>query len=296
MCKRTKKGGLRIDDFRLAIGRIRGASLFSSDPQWSIGSRQFSSVPLRSVEVACATLVVLAGVAGSAPASDARGGSAATVATIPAAPVPDISSDVLFRELLTHNHWRESQLQSYSVKRVYRLTNDKGALSAEEHVALDFEAPGTKTYTITSQEGSAAVRHLVFQRLLDSEVETAGGRSRNDSSISPWNYRFQIVGDDQLNGRSCYVVDVTPTHKAKYLFRGKVWIDSQDFAVAKIDGEPALNPSWWTRKIHFVRQYEKIGNFWLPRSDESVNQVRIFGTHILTIEHQDYTVAARKRD
>ena len=245
---------------------------------------------LRPVWVAGAMVVILAGLAGRVLASDARGGRVPVAVPSPTGPAETLSSDALFQELLSHNQWRQDHLKGYSVKRVYRVTNGKGALSAEEQVSLEFEAPGTKKYTITSEKGSAAVRRLVFKRLLDSEVETAGGRSRTDSSISPSNYQLQVVGEEQLDNRPCYVVEATPTRNAKYLFRGKLWIDSQDFAVAKIDGEPAANPSWWTRKIHFVRRYQKIGDFWLPRSDESVNQVRIFGTHILTIEHQDYTV------
>ncbi len=246
--------------------------------------------------VAAAMVAILAGLAGPAgyaQASDARGGSVSAAPpnpAEPAGPLETLSSDALFQELLSHNQWRQDHLKGYSVKRVYRVTNGKGALKAEEQVSLEFEAPGTKRYTVTSEKGSSVVRRLVFKGLLDSEVETAGGRSRTDSSISPSNYQFQLVGEEQLDGRPCYVVDLTPTRDAKYLFRGKVWIDSQDFAVAQIDGEPAANPSWWTKKIHFVRRYQKIGDFWLPRSDQSVNQVRIFGTHILTIEHQDYTV------
>jgi len=203
-----------------------------------------------------------------------------------------ITSDTLFTELLDRNHWRDSQLQRYSVRRIYRVTNSKGALKAEEQVSLQFEAPGTKTYSVVLEKGSATVRRLVFKPLLESEVETAGGRSRHDSSITPSNYSLEVVGQEEIDGRPCYVVIATPLRKTKYLFKGKVWIDSADFAVVKIDGEPAKNPSWWTKKIHFVRQCEKIGDFWLPRTDESVTTVRVFGTHILTIEHQDYQVGS----
>jgi len=250
--------------------------------------------PVWVAGVIVAVLTGLAGLAGSAPASEARDERVSAAAPSPAGPALTISSEVLFQELLSHNQWREDRLRAYSVKRVYRVTNGKGALSAEEHVSLEFEAPSTKRYTVTSEKGSSAIRRLVFKRLLDSEVETAGGRLRRDNALSPANYRFDVLGEEQLDGRPCYLVEATPTRKAKYLFRGKLWIDAQDFAVAKVDGEPAANPSWWTKKIHFVRHFQKIGDFWLPRSDESVNQVRIFGTHILTIEHQDYEVAGSK--
>jgi hypothetical protein len=56
-----------------------------------------------------------------------------------------------------------------------------------------------------------------------------------------------------------------------YLFEGKVWIDSQDFAVVRIAGHPA-------KKLSF-------------RKDETFVQVRMYGQKVLTIEHQRYTVA-----
>jgi len=217
------------------------------------------------------------------------------LAAMPASTTGVVSGDAILQELVSHNEWRQSRLQGYSEKRIYRVVNEHGAVSAEEDVSVKFEAPDIKRYTVTAEHGSSVIRRLVFQRLLDSEVETAGGRLRRESAITPANYRFQFLGEDQLDGRPCYVVEATPTRKAKYLFEGKVWIDSEDFAVAKIEGQPANNPSWWTRKIHFVRRYEKVGDFWLPLSDESVNEVRIFGVYILSIEHQDYEVTTENQ-
>ena len=86
------------------------------------------------------------------------------------------------------------------------------------------------------------------------------------------------------------MVKAVPKRKDKFLFEGKVWIDAQDFAVAKIVGRPAKNPSFWIKQVDFVRQYQKIGEFWLPLQDESVSDVRIFGKRVLTIDHRSYVV------
>ena len=42
----------------------------------------------------------------------------------------------------------------------------------------------------------------------------------------------------------CYVPRATPKRVDKYLFPGKVWIDSQDLAVVRIEGHPAANLSF----------------------------------------------------
>ncbi len=166
----------------------------------------------------------------------------------------------------------------------------QGKLHAATTVRLHYTAPNTKSFETLCEEGSGTVRNLVFKKLIESEVETAAGRSHRDSSITPANYSFRVAGEEDLDGRHYFVVEAVPTRKDKYLFEGKIWIDSVDFAIAKIVGHPARNPSFWIRRVEFVRQYQKVGDFWLPFEDESTTQLKIFGTKILTIEHFDYIV------
>ncbi len=76
---------------------------------------------------------------------------------------------------------------------------------------------------------------------------------------------------------------------------GKVWVDGTDFAVTRIEGEPALNPSFWTKKSEIHHEYRKIQNFWLPVRNESVSYIRLGGRAILTIEYTDYHVIEAPR-
>jgi hypothetical protein len=43
-------------------------------------------------------------------------------------------------------------------------------------------------------------------------------------------------------------------------------------------------------KTDFKRRYQKIGDFWLPESNESKTKVRVFGTAVLSIEYGDYQI------
>jgi hypothetical protein len=85
-------------------------------------------------------------------------------------------------------------------------------------------------------------------------------------------------------------VQATPTRSDKYLFDGKVWIHAQDYAVVQIVGHPAKKLSMWVDKADFVRRYQKIGEFWLPLKDETSVHVRFYGSKILTIDHERYTI------
>ena len=67
-------------------------------------------------------------------------------------------------------------------------------------------------------------------------------------------------------------------------------MNAKDFAITRVEGEPAVNPSWWTLKTDFKRSYQKIGDFWLPESNESETKVRVFGTAVLSIEYRDYQI------
>jgi len=49
----------------------------------------------------------------------------------------------------------------------------------------------------------------------------------------------------------------------KYLFRGEICVNGNDFAVEPIDAEPAKNPSIWIKQTRIEHQYEKLGEFWL---------------------------------
>ena len=60
------------------------------------------------------------------------------------------------------------------------------------------------------------------------------------------------------NGCS-YVLSVEPKKSNKYLYRGKIRVNDQDFAVCGIQAEPAENPSFWITSTNIDETYEKSG-------------------------------------
>jgi len=201
-----------------------------------------------------------------------------------------LTGDEIFSRLMEHNRQRESLLRGYSVQREYSATNKSGKLYAAEEVRMTYAAPDEKTFVTLSARGSRLVRSLVFSRLMQSEVAAARGNERSDSSITPSNYRFEAIGAGEVGGRPCYAVQAIPIRKNKYLFEGQIWIDAEDFAIARIAARPATNPSFWIRHVEFVRTYSKVGIVWLPSKDETIADIRIHGRKILTIDHHNYVL------
>ena len=70
----------------------------------------------------------------------------------------------------------------------------------------------------------------------------------------------------------------------------KVWVDATDFAVTRIDAEPAQNPSFWTKRSEIHHEYMKVQDFWLPHRNESVSYIRLGGRATLTIDYGNYRV------
>jgi outer membrane lipoprotein-sorting protein len=209
----------------------------------------------------------------------------------PATVSAPFSADEVMQRVVKMNEQRANALESYSSIRSYHL--ECHCLSHKEAdmvVRAEYEAPNKKVFTIVSESGSGTVRSRVFKKLLEAEQESMREENQQRSAITPQNYTFQLTDYQEIGGNEFYVLEARPLTKNKFLFRGRIWVDAKDFAIAQVEGEPAVNPSWWTVKTDFKRSYQKIDSFWLPESNESGTKVRIFGTAVLTIKYGEYQI------
>jgi len=203
-----------------------------------------------------------------------------------------LNGDEIVVIMLERNRLRNEQLQGYSAVRTYEIRNLEGKLAAQAVVRVEYRAPDKKTFSKTSEKGPGIVRHLVFDRLIQSESETSSGREHHNSAITTANYTFTLAGEEEVGPYHCFVLEAAPKSKEKYLFEGKIWVDAQDFAIVKIAGHPAKKPSFWIKRADFVRQYQRIDGFWLPYRDETSVEVKIYGRRVFTVDHQEYVINA----
>jgi hypothetical protein len=157
-------------------------------------------------------------------------------------------------------------------------------------VAITYRRPNEEKFTIVSESGSALLNKRVLERLLQAELDSIQEENRRRTAIRPENYEFRLVGYERSPEHNFYVLQITPLTKNEFQFRGRIWVEGRDFAVARIEGEPAKNPSRWTRRNVVHVTYEKHGDFWLPARNETTTQVRIAGRSLLTIEYRDYHI------
>jgi outer membrane lipoprotein-sorting protein len=202
-----------------------------------------------------------------------------------------LSADEVMGRVVQMNELRAKALESYSSVRSYHLEcHCVSHKKADMVVRVDFHAPNKKEFTIVSESGSGTVRDRVFKKLLEAEQESMQDENQRRSAITPENYTFQVSDYEKTDADEFYVLDAQPRSKNKFLFRGRIWVNANGFAITRVEGEPAVNPSWWTVKTDFKRSYQKIDNFWLPESNESETKVRVLGTAVLSIEYRDYQI------
>lgn len=190
-------------------------------------------------------------------------------------------------QLVEHNQDRANRLRCYTSQRHYHLEYKGFPHSADATIDVEavYNAP-SKSFRVVSQTGSQKLINHVLKKLLKGEQDAAGEQPRN--ALTPANYNFALLETTTENDRRLFVLRVEPKVPSKFLFRGKIWVDAEDYAVARIEAEPAQNLSFWIRNTQIRHFYSKVGEFWLPKQNITRTKVRLGGTAILTIDFENY--------
>jgi len=203
---------------------------------------------------------------------------------------PLLSVDAIIDKLMAANARRSAQLRGFQGKRKYDLQYHSflGGHDASMEVLATYNAPDERTFSVISQRGSKLLLNRVLLKLLDSEKEAF--EHRKQVELSPENYKFDLVGTDDATGSDCYVLTVKPRKENKFLYAGKIWVDAHDFAVVRMEGQPAKSPSFWVRDTQIDSHWKKVGNFWFIAHNQSVSHIRMGGVATLNIDYEDYQI------
>lgn len=220
-------------------------------------------------------------------------GPAARIRAQPSPSAPareEVSLQEILDRMAVSESVRARTLHHYTSTRTYHFQNQRFRKTAEMTVRLTYRHPGLKDFEVLSESGPGVVRQKVLRRMVESETEASRDELRRLNQITSKNYDFRLARIDHDAGRRVYVLEAMPKGKSKYLIRGEVWVDAEDFAVSRIAGKPAKNPSIWIRDSRFVYRYAKFGAFWLPVSTDSEADALVFGHTEVKIRYQDYRI------
>jgi hypothetical protein len=214
------------------------------------------------------------------------------VAQTLSAQAPPLTATQVVANLQEKNKERAHALQQFQGTRIYRMQyhgfpSDR---DAEMVVKASYQAPASKQFTVVSQTGSKFVIEHVFKKLLEGEQEAGDEENRKRTALDATNYDFTLDRYEVTPAGAQYVLSVLPKSKNKFLYDGKIWVDAKDFAVVRIEAEPAKNPSFWIKKSEIKHTYIKVDDFWLPAENHTESVIRLGGRAILSIEYKDYKI------
>jgi hypothetical protein len=204
---------------------------------------------------------------------------------------PRLAVEEIVGRMVRADDGRVASLGGYTGTRRYRFENKRVDKRAEMVVRLTCTPTGGKTFELLSASGSAFVRDHVLEKMTEAEAESSQQSDHEQSRILPKNYDFRLIGTATSEGRPAYLLDLIPKTKNKFLIQGRIWVDAEDYAITRIEGSPAKNPSFWLKSVKIVHRYGKTGPFWLPVQNSSWAEARVFGPTDVTIEYFDYVLA-----
>ncbi len=182
---------------------------------------------------------------------------------------------------------RNSRLiEAYATSKTFTIVHD-GQTSARVVAALTFTAPDMKVFTVLESLGSDFMRTRIINRMMSAEIEIARGASQARAAITSDNYRFGTVREDG----DAYVIEVEPLRKDELLFKGEAWITKDGFHLKRIEGQPAKNPSFWTKRIRFVSEFMPVNGVWMQVRTVATVTMRVLGEYGLQAECGPYEMS-----
>jgi hypothetical protein len=212
---------------------------------------------------------------------------------VAAAPPPGkLTAEEIVSGMVERNLRRARALSAYQGTRVYHLEY-RGFLSsksADMVVDVKYRTPGTKEFSIRSESGSRLIIDRVFKRMLQTEEDAVSEENQSRIALNQENYRFTLAGVESTIAGPSYVLFVEPRTDNKLLYRGRIWVNAEDFAVERMEVSPAKSPSFWTKETNIEQVYAKVGDFWLPAMNRSGSDIRLGGHANFTIDYRDYKI------
>jgi hypothetical protein len=208
-------------------------------------------------------------------------------AAVPAAPPSPSVTEIVDRMVRAENE-RMAAFSGYTGMRRYQFENKKVNKRAQMTVRVTCDPAGIKNFEVTAEDGSGFVRSHIIRKMMEAEHQASAKGEHEQTRILPQNYDFRLVGEEAVEGRPAYILEISPKTKSQFSVRGRIWVDAEDFAITRLEGSPAKNPSFWIHSVKVVHRYERVGQFWLPVNDQSRAIARVFGETDVAIEYFDY--------
>lgn len=195
---------------------------------------------------------------------------------------PDASSIV--DRMLRAQQENKARVRPFTVKRGYFLLDKQDQQKAQVVANITVLPPDSKYYNIESSSGGMGEK--VLRDVLSKETESP--KDAQQKALSLENYDFQLLGDETIDGRRCFLLRMNPRREEKDLLRGRIWVDAENFNIRRVEGTPAKNPSWWIHDLHILMSFAEVDGMWLRTFTHAVANVRFKGRYVMESRDLEY--------
>jgi len=186
---------------------------------------------------------------------------------------------------------RIDRIADYTVTEHYMVFREKdGKPVAEMLVQTSYRKGSGKSYSILSQSGSSLWRDEVLGTLLENEKKMSLPGNVETALINGSNYEMKLDADPfaSLDGHDCLVLDITPRRSSQYLFKGKLWVDSHDFAIVQLQGTASKSAFFLAKAADVSRQYAEIEGLPMAMHAEAVSRSALLGETMVKVDYANY--------
>jgi hypothetical protein len=129
----------------------------------------------------------------------------------------------------------------------------------------------------------------IFRRILEGEAALSR-LPGDEKSVNEANYNFSLIGAEIHRGRECYVLQLAPRRKSKYLLQGRAWIAADTFDLVRIEGTPSASLGFWVGRPFISQEFTERDGAWVLLESHSTASTRLLGSTELSIVHREHTV------
>ena len=177
---------------------------------------------------------------------------------------------------------------------VYRGSDETHSV-ADMTVKTTYRKETGKNYVVVSEGGSAVIRRLGLDPLLEREKEINLPANVSHAWITSDNYNMTLKPGIQLvNSRPCFELSINPIHKAPNLIVGSVWVDAKDFTMVRLQGIASKSPSIFAGTTHMERDYANIDGFSMATHARAESSTFIYGRTVVSIDYTGYQIERRR--
>jgi len=202
-----------------------------------------------------------------------------TFAGAESAPAPGTFQPVLNRFLSR----ADEPLVTYRGTRRLEGRNDRFNVSGWMEIEVELTEAGFH-YRVIDEGGSDLIRRRVFRSMLENEEQIFASGDAARSSFTAINYELTAAATDEPGLVKLFA---RPKRHDVTLIDGAVYITDTDADLVRVEGQLAKSPSFWTRRVHVVKQYGRVNGLRVPIRVESTAQIRLAGSSTMTMTY-DY--------